>query len=666
MSWLTSRDAQNASNYRYIRFVGGRILQDKELNALQDSDALRDKYGLGAIFREGATANVRVTIDGSNVVLAKANAAYPVMLAFFNGAFEPLAEQTIALPAPKASGTDTLYLHWVLWRVTSDGKYEGRDGCLADAALIDQQTSEQVAERGQLQVVLSFDQTLSAEAVDTDRMIAKSSAAVPLFKFTWAGSVAAYTPEDDVNAHMLATPSKAGMVTVTSGTGAAVGADDARLTDSRMPSDASVRTSKVAPTEAVAGQVTSINSQEVKVGPTDGGIDADRLFWSGIKARVSDTLNYFLTKITELLSAKTNHESRITALEQAPDKEVDLSFHVGKKLGRFADGGFSHEPIVEDDKDGFRHYSALTAVQGQVADYSPYYAFATHRKKDGTRLGGIRHDGDYELANPLLASMIAAANGGQTLNSFYKLAIKVGTLSGGVGGGGTPVEHLNLAGDVNGDNTANTVGKIQNVPVDKYRSDHTDAKNGDVLTYQNGTWRPAAQTGAGGTVDELQGDVTGAPNATAVAKIAGKPVDLAALAGGQFLGFDGTSIKGMTAPGAPSLDTPSGALPKPSPTDEAYSIAYTIVNFGTYKLAFGSGLLRSGAVIPFPEATWNKSWSLVSASPAKRPAGSEAYEVVQPSQANGWTVSVQVNGAAPADPAAWLLAVNVVTITPVV
>ena len=121
MSWFSIRDARNASNYRYIRFVGGRILQDTELNALQDSDALRERYAIRSQFREGAVANLKPAISGGNVVLSLEDSNIATALIMVNGAWELIAPQTIALPSPRTSGTDTLYLHWVLWRVTSDG-----------------------------------------------------------------------------------------------------------------------------------------------------------------------------------------------------------------------------------------------------------------------------------------------------------------------------------------------------------------------------------------------------------------------------------------------------------------------------------------------------------------------------------------------------------------
>ena len=64
MSWFSIRDARTAGNYRYIRFVGGRILQDTELFALQENEHQRDFYAISSMFREGAVANLKPTISG--------------------------------------------------------------------------------------------------------------------------------------------------------------------------------------------------------------------------------------------------------------------------------------------------------------------------------------------------------------------------------------------------------------------------------------------------------------------------------------------------------------------------------------------------------------------------------------------------------------------------
>ena len=77
--------------------------------------------------------------------LEDSNIPYALIMA--NGSWEPIAPQTIALPSPKTSGTDTLYLHWVLWRVTSDGHYNTSTTCLSDSGLVDAGTGEKIGER---------------------------------------------------------------------------------------------------------------------------------------------------------------------------------------------------------------------------------------------------------------------------------------------------------------------------------------------------------------------------------------------------------------------------------------------------------------------------------------------------------------------------------------
>jgi hypothetical protein len=160
MSWITQRESTDAGLYRHLRFVGGRILQDRELDDLQASSFSKTAAVTDALFKDGALINVQAAINGLNVTLSPIDAESP-MFVIVDGAFEVFEPVTLTLPGVQQNGTDPIYLNWVVWRVTADGTYNGQPGVLSDPALIDAGTGESVAERGQLQFEISLSNGLT-------------------------------------------------------------------------------------------------------------------------------------------------------------------------------------------------------------------------------------------------------------------------------------------------------------------------------------------------------------------------------------------------------------------------------------------------------------------------------------------------------------------------
>lgn len=422
MSWLTNRDLQNSGNYRYIQFEGGRILQAAELNDLQSEASARKRYASASMFVDGALANVKAVIAGNGITLSKTVPAEPWMMVLINGEWEPFNQTTLLLPAVKVTGLDTLYLHWTLWKVTADGAA----GSLADPALVDGVTNEAVAERGQLQFTFSFTTALSDEAIDPARMISKSTVAIPVLQIAWEASTPSIVTLDIFRAHMLGTPSQAGVVKLSTSTsnGVAVADDDARLAGAGT-ADASIRTRHVTLPEET-GNTTTIQTPEVKTGANDGGIDAARVWYAPLKAKVSDVLTYLAAGLAALSATAAAHAARLTALEGR--STGSLAGHVGKALGRDADGSFTHSPIVTDPMDGYKHIGTQSPEAGQnsLTESKPAYMAWT---RDGNKVGGIVQNGDYVLLNPGLVNQINGLCPGGELNSYFKLALTVGQLT---------------------------------------------------------------------------------------------------------------------------------------------------------------------------------------------------------------------------------------------
>jgi len=651
MAWLDIRPAQNAVGYRLIEFEGGRILQQAEVQALQSMQASKDLNEEGCIYREGALANAKVTVSGTTVTLSRANTYYPSMMVYFNGAWEPLPDTSLTW---STQDTGNIYLHWALWRVTADGTFNGQPGCLTDISLVDAITGEAVANRGQLQIALSTSASYSQEALDPVRQLAKSTAGVPLVQLGWVNNAPTASLLLNVNLYALANAQQAGFVRLTTNStdGTAVADDDSRLTDQRVPTPYSVDNSKVTNLVPLAGQSTAINSPLYDV---TGGISSAVIFYDTLRAKLSDILGWLYTNVMQLLGITSGQESRIAALENKTATPVDLGYHVGKPLSR---SGVTHPPVSSDDRLNFE----VNAVTEQgIGATTPYYAYAVN-DMHGAKMGGVKMSGDYEITNQQLLVSIADA-GLPGITTLAALMQYVGRfLKGTTGGSSGAPAPTTIAGDVTGSLSSSTVVKVQNTPVAANRSDGSSPSNGDVLTFTNGTLRPAAPVSGGGSIPTLQGDVTGAPTATALSHMQGKTLDLSTLSTGQVLSYDGTTIKGVPAAGNPTLTNPTSPITSTNPQP----FNWQVLTLGSYQLAIGMGALRHGDIMPFPSSNWNKAYTTVTPSLSVIPRMNfNRLQLIPPNSSNGWQAQIMIDGAAPADPTSWWMYVSVITVSPV-
>jgi hypothetical protein len=88
----------NQSRYREVHFVGGRILQDRELNLLQSiekgfdsTNEVQLSYGQSALYNQGAFLNVTLQMAGSVMTITKTDSSKPPLV-FIRDRWEPILE----------------------------------------------------------------------------------------------------------------------------------------------------------------------------------------------------------------------------------------------------------------------------------------------------------------------------------------------------------------------------------------------------------------------------------------------------------------------------------------------------------------------------------------------------------------------------------------------
>ena len=378
------------TKYRRILYIGGRYLEPTELNKQQEISLLADKQGVGALFRTGATLNVTLTVDGSDVVLTHTNVSLP-MLVFLNGTFEPFTVGTLSYSPGKTSGSDYVYLNYEIHRITSAD----------DPTLIDPASEEDTAEMGELRITVSADDT-SSVPLDEDTQLEKNTTPLVLFTLT-RGEGGSITPvyTDNGIPQAQATDHNSGLVKLTTGTaaGVAVATNDPRMTDARAPLDNTVTTAKV---KALIQNGTN-SDESPRYDPAtsnQGGVTSDKLIYSTLKNSITWVLDYILALISSGQAGLIGHIGAALGGSVHPmptPQQVGAApvSHVGLNLGR-AD---SHPAVVQSDTAGFETVRPGVTV-GQPSDWA-------YRVREGaTTLAGATHDGDLFsiLANAFVAS----------------------------------------------------------------------------------------------------------------------------------------------------------------------------------------------------------------------------------------------------------------------
>lgn len=452
------------SRYRLVNYDGGRILQARELNKAQriergfDDNNQPTAYELGAMYREGATMNVSISAAGLVVTLAAIDNTKPMYI-FVRGRWEKIktAENTpITL-----GGTDTvLYLNWWLNLVTM----------AQDSDLQDLTTGESTAEMGEL--VLQFSNVdVSAVALSVSQL-EKNTSPIQICTFVNTGASLTIQAQDNAFVHAYGSLTTSGLVKLSTATsaGAAAANDDARLTDQRVPLDASVVDSKVAAPVTNGGTNADGTATYQLDGTHTSGVSAAKVLLVAATQTLEDGWNWLKAQFLSLQAAFTVHQTSSLGpgshpMPTAAQVGAAPISHVGQPLGTG-----SHPPTATMNTGGFRLVRDA-AVPANPDDYS----FGT--QEGGTIKNGLLHDGDV-FSSLAGARVMPNADGDGALaitGSMTKLSLIAGALVEHVSKSSHKNPHGLAAADLNAATTPYVDSAIANVLASA--NNHTDTVN---------------------------------------------------------------------------------------------------------------------------------------------------------------------------------------------
>jgi hypothetical protein len=391
----------DSTRYRVVDFIGGRILEAREMMAIQSMTEGLDSSGnvlvhdLNAIYREGATLNVQpvITSGTRTVTLTPIDTTKPMQV-FLHGRWETLRSGD-APPITLGTSQFNLYLNWALNIITS----------VQDPSLVDSSTGAPTANMGELDFSVSATDTSATTLGSTQ--LAKNTAPIVLFNFVTAGASVAVVPQDNVLAVALGTNTAAGPVKLSTSTasGVAAGTDDPRLSDSRTPAALSVVDASVRVPVPVPGATNPDGSNKYDLSADPGGISADKIIWQTYTERLSDFLAWIRAQVASVVTTLTSHIGVAlgsTATHPMPTASqvgaAPLS-HVGMSLGQSG----SHPATVNADSGGF----VVNQDPGTFASSANDPAYAV--MEGGAYKAGLEHGGDVYSA--LLAALIANPGG---------------------------------------------------------------------------------------------------------------------------------------------------------------------------------------------------------------------------------------------------------------
>jgi hypothetical protein len=393
----------NPSRYRVVDWLGGRILENRELMTLQsilqgtDPNGNTVTYDLDQIFRPGATQNITATVNGLTVSFGPKNSALP-MTVFVRGRWEVL--QSTDLPSVTLSNTQTqVFLNYQLRIVTS----------IEDTSLVDSTTGQATANMGELDFTIGATDT-SGAALNPATQLEKNTAPIVMFQFTNNGSALTQVLLDNVNPQALATLGVSGLVSLTTATasGVAVSTDDLRMTNARSPLPSSVVDASVRTPNSVSG-TNADGSAKYDLTQDPGGISADKVIWQEVTERLSDFLAWIKSQVQSVAASLAGHIGQM--LGQANTHPMPTAnqvgaaplSHVGMQLGMSG----SHPALVTANSGGFQVNQ--TAGSGGLSVKDPAYGVI----QNGALVSALLHSGDV-LSTPL--NSLVTVPGGSPIN----------------------------------------------------------------------------------------------------------------------------------------------------------------------------------------------------------------------------------------------------------
>lgn len=397
----------DTTKYRQVQFQGGRILQAREVMQVQNNSGdqpARGSYAIGGVYQSGATLNINPVITpgaGSATVTLQPKTVGQPMLVFVNNRFEEIpAGSSLTIPQTADGTTANFYVNWVLWRVTASGDR----GSLTDPTLVDPSTGEAAAEMSQLQIYVGADDSGPVPVATSTlyTMFARNTAPTVMFGFTWTAGALTWTNAISVLPGALAGRLQAGLVLTTTGSALVPGTDDVRLSNTRIPTDLSVKTQHVSAlvngaTPSQVGWINEAGAQQTASflnATANGGITTDRLYYPAWQVSLSDAIAACWGRIQNIFSVLQSYGTRLTRLEGVGP--LDLSWHIGKNLGRKGVLTDTHPPVV-DCTDPATVYPGFTVVGSKPTGGNPFLVL----RADGqTANGYIYQDGNIILSNP--------------------------------------------------------------------------------------------------------------------------------------------------------------------------------------------------------------------------------------------------------------------------
>jgi|GEM_PF-5182943 len=395
------------SRYRYVNFIGGRILQAREMAKLQgiargfDDTNQPVAFDSDAVYRDGAAFNVAVNIapGTATVTLSAVENADP-MLVFVRGRWEQIHPADV--PAITLSSSQSrLFLNWQLRRVTM----------AEDPQLTDPTTGEATAEMGQLDLQVSAIDDSSRLPGATE--FEKNMLPIVLFGFAPTSNGVTVNYSSNIKDQALASGTTAGFVELTTSTssGLAASADDPRLSDSRAPSDLSVTDAKVRmPISSGPNNADGTSHYDLALDP--GGISSLKVVHQTGRQLVGDLLEWIKAQAASVFSLLTAHiGSSLGAGNSHPmptAQQVGATPASHQNLSLGVPG--SHPAVVATNKGGFV-LNRTASVPAAVNDA----AFGV--LQDGGLLSGLLHTGDVLLGVPNIPSAAPLFESGEALTT---------------------------------------------------------------------------------------------------------------------------------------------------------------------------------------------------------------------------------------------------------
>jgi hypothetical protein len=427
---MPTQPTVDTTKYRQVQFQGGRILQAREVSQVQNNAGDQPSKGsfvLGALYSQGATLNVLPVItngSGSATITLQAKTALQPTLVFVNNRFEQIpagVSMTVAQGAENASFA--CYVNWVLWRVTATGDR----GSLTDPTLVDATTGETVAEMGQLQIYCGADDSgpVPAPTGTSYTILARNTAPILMFAFQWKSGLLTYVSATSAVPGAAANAKQYGLVTTTTDNSIVASTDDARLANTRIPTDLSVKTQHVSalvngPTPSLVTWANENGAQQSASFPnatTTGGVTSDKLYYPTWQVSLSDAIAACWGRIQNIFTVLQGYGSRIVALENGAANS-GVGWHIGKYLGRKGPNIDTHPPVV-DCTDPATAYAGFTVI-GSKAGGNPY----TTVRGDGVTLNSYVYvDGNFVLSNPDFQGALNGNVGGQNIRFDNLLGI---------------------------------------------------------------------------------------------------------------------------------------------------------------------------------------------------------------------------------------------------